>query len=132
MSTVTTRTASEFTVIDSSGWLEYLTEDSKAAVFAEYLESETTVVVPSIVLFEVYRHLSKNRGKALADRFAAQALQHRVVPMDEEIALAAATYGLQHRLSPANSIVYATARVCEAQLITSNTHFRGLQDVVIP
>jgi predicted nucleic acid-binding protein len=119
-------------VVDSSGWLEYLTEDAKAGSFASYLESGGPVVVPAMVLFEVYRHLAKHRGKALADRFAAQALQHQVVPMDEAIALAAANYGLQHRLSPANAIVYATARVCNTQLVTSNTHFRGLEDVVIP
>ncbi len=129
---MTTRTVTELSVVDSSGWLEYLTEDSKSSAFAEYLESESSVLIPSLVLFEVYRHLAKHRGNSVPDRFAVQALQHRVIPLDEAIALTAANFGLQHRLSPANAIVYATARVCHARLVTSNTHFRGLQDVVIP
>jgi predicted nucleic acid-binding protein len=118
--------------VDSSGWLEYLTEDSKAAAFAPYLEAEESVLVPAMVIYEVYRHLSKQRGKSLADHFAAQALHCRVVPMDETVALEAANLGLYHRLGPANAIVYATARVWQAQLITTNTHFRGLPGVIIP
>jgi toxin FitB len=129
---VTTRTASELYLVDSSGWLEYITEDSKAAAFGHYLENETSVVVPSIVVMEVYKHLARHRGKTLADRFLAQALQCRVVPLDEMIALAAANASLDHRLGMADAIVYATARSCQAQLVTSNTRFRGLPGVVIP
>jgi hypothetical protein len=32
----------------------------------------------------------------------------------------------------ADAIVYATARVCQAQLVTGNTHLRGLPGVIIP
>ena len=129
---MTTRSASELYLIDSSGWLEYLTEDSKADAFGHYLEGDASVLVPSIVIFEVYKHLVKNRGRTLADRFMSQVLQRRVVPLDETIALAAANVSIDHRLGGADAIVYATARVCEAQLVTANTHFRGLPGVIIP
>ncbi|MBZ5694308.1 MAG: type II toxin-antitoxin system VapC family toxin [Acidobacteriia bacterium] len=129
---MTTRSASELYVVDATGWLEYLTEDSKAAAFAHYLEGDASVLVPSLVIYEVYRHLAKHRGRALADRFASQALLRRVVPLDETIALAAANASLDHRLSGPDSIIYATARVCHAQLVTANTHFRGLPGVIIP
>lgn len=129
---MTTRTVSELFVVDSSGWLEYLTDDSKASAFAHYIENESAVVVPSLVLYEVYKHLAKNRGRALADRFISQALHRRVVSMDETIALAAANASLDHRLGGADAIIFATARVCQAQLVTANTHFRGLPGVIIP
>jgi len=129
---VTTRTASELYLVDSSGWLEYLSEDSKASAFGHYLEIESSVVVPSLVIFEVYKHLARQRGKPLADRFLAQVFHCRVVPLDEMIALAAANASLDHRLGMADSIVYATARSCQAQLVTSNTRFRGLPGVIIP
>jgi toxin FitB len=132
MSTVTTRSVSELYLIDSSGWLEYLTEDSKAGAFGHYLEGDALIIVPSLVVFEVYKHLAKNRGRSLADRFLTQALQRRIVPLDETIALEAANAGLDHRLGGADAIVYATARVCQAQLITTNTRFRGLPSVIIP
>ena len=129
---MTTRSASETYLVDSSGWLEYLTEDSKAAAFGHYLEGDASVIVPSLVLYEVYRHLAKQRGRTVADRFVSQALHRRVVPLDETIALAAANASLDHRLTPTDAIVYATARVCQAQLVTANTHFRGLPGIIIP
>jgi predicted nucleic acid-binding protein len=127
---VTTRSASELYVVDSSGWLEYLTEDSKAAAFAHYLEAEA-VLLPAIVLCEVYKHLAKHRGRTLAERFSSQAFQRRVVPLDETIALAAGNLSLEHRLSTTDAIVYATSRACQAQLVTADTHFRGLPGVII-
>jgi predicted nucleic acid-binding protein len=129
---VTTRSGSDLYLVDSTGWLEYLTEDSKAAAFGHYLEGEASVIVPSVVIFEVYRHLAKHRGRPLADRFASQALLRKVIPLDETVALAAANVSLDHRLTGTDAIVYATARVCQAQLVTANTHFRGLPGVIIP
>ena len=129
---MTTRSGSELYLVDSTGWLEYLTEDSKAPAFAHYLEGEASVLVPSVVIFEVYRHLAKQRGRTLADRFASQALLRKVIPLDETVALAAANVSLEHRLNGTDAIVYATARVLQAQLVTANTHFRGLPGVIIP
>ena len=129
---MTTASVSEQFVVDSSGWLEYLTEDSKAAAFGQYLEGEGEVLVPSIVIFEVYRHLAKQRGKAMAERFVSQTLQRNVIALDETIVLAAANLSLDHRLTMRDAIVYATARVCQAQLVTSDPHFRGLPGVIIP
>jgi toxin FitB len=126
------RSASELYVVDSAGWLEYMTDDAKANAFGHYLENEAAVLVPSLVIYEVYRQLSKHRGRVVADRFVSQALDRRVVPMDETIALAAANASLDHRLQGADAILYATARVCQAQLVTANTHFRGLSGVIIP
>lgn len=123
---------SETYLVDSTGWLEYLTEDAKAAAFAYYLEGDAPVIVPSLVLYEVYRHLAKQRGRTVADRFVAQALHRRVVPLDESIALAAANASIDHRLTSTDAIVYATARACQAQLVTANTHFRGLPGIIIP
>lgn len=129
---MSTRSGSETYLVDSSGWLEYLTEDSKAAAFGPYLEGEASVIVPSLVLYEVYRHLAKQRGRTVADRFVSQVLHRRVVPLDETIALAAANASLDHRLSATEAVIYATARVCQAELVTANTHFRGLPGIIIP
>src|SRR6202035_5383826 len=94
---VTTRSASDLYVVDSSGWLEYLTEDSKAAAFGHYLEGDAAVLLPSIVLCEVYKHLSKQRGRAIAERFVAQVFQRKVIPLDETIAVTAGNMSVEHR-----------------------------------
>jgi predicted nucleic acid-binding protein len=129
---VTTRSATELYLVDSSGWLEYLTEDTKASAFGHYLEAEGSVIVPTLVIHEVYKHLARQRGRTVADRFVSQALHYKVVPLDDTIALAAANASIERRLGTVDSIVYATARVCQAQLVTGNTRFRGLPAVIIP
>jgi predicted nucleic acid-binding protein len=129
---VIARNVSETYVVDSSGWLEYLTEDSKATAFGHYIEGDASVLLPSLVLCEVYKHLSKQRGRPVAERFMAQVFEHTVVPLDEAIAVAAGNLSVEHRLPMLDAIVYATARVCHAQLVTSDTHFRGLPGVIIP
>jgi predicted nucleic acid-binding protein len=129
---VTTRSASDLYVVDSSGWLEYLTEDLKAAAFAQYLEGDGSVLLPAIVLCEVYKHLAKHRGRNIAERFVTQAFQRQVVPLDDSIAIAAGNLAVEHRLNTTDAIVYATARVCQAQLVTTDTHYRGLPGVIIP
>jgi toxin FitB len=129
---VIARNVSDVYVVDSSGWLEYLTEDSKAAAFGHYLEGDAAVLLPSIVLCEVYKHLSKQRGRAIAERFVAQVFQRKVIPLDETIAVTAGNMSVEHRLPMPDAIVYATARVCQAHLVTADTHFRGLPGVIIP
>jgi predicted nucleic acid-binding protein len=122
-------TGSELILIDSSGWLEYLTDDEKAAAFAPYIEAADPVLVPAIVIFEVYRKLRAARGKTEADRFYSQALQRTVVPLDEHLAAAAAA--MEPRLPMADAIIYATARAHGARLITSDKDFEGLPGVTL-
>jgi predicted nucleic acid-binding protein len=129
MTTATIPSGSELWVVDSSGWLEYITEDTKAADFAPYIEGTKPILVPTIVVFEVYKKLRADRGKTVADRFYSQALQRTVVPLDEHLAVAAAA--MDHRLPMADAIIYATAQAFQAQLITSDTHFQGLPGVTL-
>jgi toxin FitB len=129
---VTIPTDSEPLVIDSSGWLEYLTDDVDAGRFARYIEREAPLTVPSVVMYEVYKKLFHDRGKTVADRFASQAMRHVVVPLDEMLALSAARLSLDHHLSMADAIIYATAQAQHATLVTGDQHFRDLPGVIIP
>jgi uncharacterized protein len=54
------------------------------------------------------------------------------VPLDEELALAAAQVGNTTKSAMAGSIIYATAQVHQAQLVTGDAAFRGLPGVIIP
>lgn len=128
---MTTPSASKLLLVDSSGWLEYFTDDSKAADFARYFEGSAQVLVPTIVLYEVYRKLSMLAGKPVADRFASQALSRKIAILDEDLALGAAYVSHRHGLAMADSIIYATAQRFNARLITSDTHFRGLPGVTL-
>jgi predicted nucleic acid-binding protein len=129
---VTATTVSELWLIDSSAWLEYLTQDTDAAKFAPFIESSSPTLVPTIVLYEVVKMLKRERGQTESDRFLSAALRRMVVPLDEELALAAAQVSNTTKLALADSILYATAQVHQAQLVTGDAAFRGLPGVIIP
>lgn len=121
--------ASDPVLVDSSGWLEYITSDSKADLFAPYLEGERPVLVPAIVLYEVRKILLQRQPKTIADLFVSEALRRTVVPVDQDTALAAAVISIQHALPMADALIYATAEKNGAELVTSDTHFNGLARV---
>ena len=129
---MTETTVSELLLIDSSAWLEYLTQDTDAPKFAPFIESESPCLVPTIVLYEVVKILMRRRGKTEADRFISAALRRTIVSLDEALALEAAQVSNTTKLAMADSIIYATARAHEAQLVTGDAAFRGLPGVIIP
>jgi predicted nucleic acid-binding protein len=126
---VTTPTDSEIYLVDSSGWIEYLSEGKRADFFAPYLKEEKRILVPTIVLYEVFKKLLRDHSKAVADRFASQAFRCIVASFDESIALAAAGVSLEFKLAMADAIIYTTAQAYQAQIVTGDLHFRGLPRV---
>jgi predicted nucleic acid-binding protein len=122
---VTATTASKLVVVDSSGWLEYLTEDTKADLFAPYLKSPASLLLPTIVVYEVYKTLLARKGSALAEVFAdhASSFRDHLIPLDTSLPFLAAGLSLAKGLHMADAIIYATAQAHGAQLITSDTHF---------
>lgn len=72
---MTATTATDTVVLDSFGWLEYLTSSEKAEVFAPYLEGEISILIPAIVLYEVRKILLLKGGKTLADIFLSEAFK---------------------------------------------------------
>lgn len=129
---MTATTGSEPVLVDSSGWLEYLTAGAKGRAFAPYIHANHHLIVPTIVLYEVYKKLLLSEGKTSADRFASDALRRRITPLDEDVAIAAAEIGVYRRLAMADAIIYATAQMYHAQLITADLAFQRLPGVTIP
>ena len=128
---MTIPTGSEVFLLDSSGWLEYVTDDVNAELFAPYIEGDFTLIVPTIVLYEVHKKLLQGRGKTEAERAASQLMQRSVLPLGEELALMAAKMSVELRLAMADAIVYATARAMEAPLITGDVDFQGLPGAIV-
>lgn len=128
---MTTPSASDPVLVDSSGWLEYITSDSKADLFSPYLEGQRPVLVPAIVLYEVRKLLLQRQPKTVADLFVSEALRHMVMSVDQEIALVAAVISIQYELPMADALIYAIAEKNEAELVTSDAHFKGLPRVTL-
>lgn len=117
-------------VVDSSGWLEFLTDGTLAGQYAARLRQPATVITPTIVLYEVYKHSKRLRGEEGAMDAVAAMQKTRIVPLNDELALIAADLSLEHKLPMADAIVLATARLHDAQVITSDADFEGVPGVV--
>lgn len=122
---------SDLVLVDSSGWIEFLGDGPLADRFAPYFDRDERIVVPAIVLYEVYKKLLSASGSTAADGFLSAALRTRVVPIDGRIALAAARISLDRHLAMADSMIYATAVDTGAQVVTSDKHFQGLPGATV-
>jgi len=129
--TGTMKNESDLVLVDSSGWVEFLGEGPLAGKFAPYFEREENLLVPVIVLYEVYKKLLSAQGSTTADRFLSAALRMKIVPLDEHLALLSARISLERRLAMADAMIYATATVAGAHLVTSDAHFQGLPGVTV-
>lgn len=116
-------------VVDSSGWLEYLTDGPLADQYASRLRKPATVLTPTIVMYEVYKHSKRLRGEDGALDAVAAMQKTRVVPLNDELALIAADMSLAHKLPMADAIVLATALLYEAEVVTSDADFEGVPGV---
>jgi len=119
------------TLVDSSGWVEYFADGPLASEFAPYLEDFTEVVTPTIVIFEVYRVIRRQRSEEDALTAVAQMQKTVVVDLDQFLALTAADMSIEHHLAMADAIVYATAQVNGAGMVTADSDFEGLDGATV-
>jgi toxin FitB len=124
-------TASDPILIDSSGWMHYLTAGAKADLYLPYFTGDSSLLVPTIVVYEVRKVLLHKHSQTAADLFVSEALRRTVVPFDEQLALSSASVSMQYQLPMADAIVYATALLHGATLIVSDQHFQNLPGVLI-
>lgn len=117
-------------LVDSCGWLEYLADGPLAGEFAPYFEKPAEIVTPAIVVYEVAKKIWKEQGREKALLVAAQMQQTLLVPFDGHIALKAAEISIRWKLPAADAVVYATASILGCQVVTSDSHFKGLPGVI--
>jgi toxin FitB len=116
-------------VVDSSGWIEYLSGGGNAAFFRKPIESTEPLLVPSLSLLEVYRHMLRHVGRDEALNVVAAMRSGTVVDLDDRLALEAAELSVATKLALADSIILATARAHDAELWTQDSDFEGLEGV---
>lgn len=116
-------------VVDSSGWLEFFADGPNANAFASPLGARTSLVVPSITIYEVFKVVMRQRGEDAALQAAALMQQGMIADLSPSLAMVAAKTSLENALPMADSIILATARFHNATLWTQDDHFAGLQGV---
>lgn len=116
-------------LVDTSAWIEWLIDSPAAGKVGEQLPDQAEWLVPTMVQLELTKWLTRELGEDKADQVVAFTQVCRVVPLDTEIALAAAEACRVHKLATADAIIFATARVHKATLVTCDRHFDGLTGV---
>lgn len=116
-------------VVDSSGWLEYLADGVNADFFAPAIEDPDHLIVPTLSILEVFKWVLRERGEGAALQAAALMQQGNVVELDAGLAIRAAKAGLEHKLPLADSVMLATAQAYGATLWTQDADFRAVPGV---
>lgn len=112
-------------VVDSSGWLDYFIDTDRAVLFAPAIEDTANLVVPVIVLYEVFKKVLRERGEDDALQIASVIQTGNIVDLDIALAMSAARFPLPL----ADSLIYATAQQFQATLWTQDEHFEHLPGV---
>jgi predicted nucleic acid-binding protein len=116
-------------VVDSSAWIEYFTGGPNAKFFELPILNQAELVVPTMVLLEVYKHIRRHQGRDEALKAIAGMKQGEIQVLDERLALYAAEIGVEDGLPLADSVILATARLHEATLWTQDSDFEGMDGV---
>jgi len=116
-------------LVDTSAWIEWLIGSATGDAVAELLPDQADWLVPTMVQLELAKWLAREVGEDKADQVIAFTQVCQVVPLDTEIALAAAEACREHKLATADAIVLATARARGASILTCDAHFEGLPGI---
>ncbi len=117
-------------VVDTSVWVEWLTGSSLGRSLFKEIPDRGECIVPTIVQLELSKWLMREADEDRADQVIAYTQKCVVVPLDTQLALLAAELHSQYRLATADAIVYATAQVQGAKLLTCDAHFAKLPAVL--
>ncbi len=117
-------------VLDTPGWIEIFADGPRACEFRARMDAAQRIIVPTIVLYEVYKTIRRQRSEPEALAAVARLRACEVVSLDGQLALEAADISLQHGLAMADAVVYATALGNDAELVTGDGNFAELPGVV--
>ena len=118
-------------LVDSSGWIEYLAERSKADLFAPYIEGSEPLLSSAIQVYEIYKVVRRDLNEERAIEAVSALRTTTIEPLAEGLALEAADVALEYGLAMADAIIFATASRHEAELVTGDADFDGLPRVTL-
>ena len=116
-------------IVDSSGWLEYFANGKNAEIFAPIIIDIEKLIVPTIILYEVFKKVLQQRDETQAIKAIAIMQQGSIVELTNSIAINAAKLSIENKLPMADSIILTTARECDAVLWTQDDDFREIEGV---
>ncbi len=116
-------------IIDSSGWLEYFSDGPNAKHYLPPLNDTSTLIVPVITIYEVFKVVLRESSEDLALQAVAAMLKGKVIDLTIIIAMKASKLSLRHDLPMADSIILATAREYKCVIWTQDSDFQHIEGV---
>lgn len=117
-------------VVDTSAWIECLEGSDLGQKLADELPAPSGWLVPTIVQLELLKWALREDGPDKAEEILSfTSTDFTVIPLDTAIAAYAAELGSHHKLAIADSIIYATAQLHNADLLTCDRQFENLPGV---
>ena len=104
-------------------------DDKLADKYQNYLIDQDNLLVPAIILYEVYKILKREIGEEKALLAAGFMKNSTVIPLDETLALAAADIALQESLGMADAIIVAVSQSHNYTIISSDSDLKDQPNV---
>lgn len=110
-------------VVDSSAWLAYFADEPTADFFSDAIEDTELLITPSVCIYEVFKVVLRERGEDDAFVAIAAMQQGQVIDLDADLAIEAASVGIEEELAFADSVIYTITQRHSATLWTQDAHF---------
>ncbi len=116
-------------LVDSSGWLEYLSDSKNAKLFAPAIEKTDDLIVSTINIYEIYKKILNEKDENTAIQIIGLMQQAKVVEVNSSIAIQAAKLSVAQKIPMADSLIYTTAQQFKAIVWTQDNDFKDLENV---
>lgn len=116
-------------LVDTCGWIEYMAGTENAKNFREEILDTESLIVPTIVIYEVFKKFTFDFNEDTALEIIAEMKQGQVIQLDDNISIYAAKLSIEKKLPMADAIIYATGLLKDATILTQDNHFEGLAGV---
>ena len=116
-------------LVDSSGWLSYFADEPNAKYFLGPLNETDSLVVPTVVIYEVFKVVLRESSENEALLAAVAMRKGTVVDLTTSRAIAASRLSLEHKLPMADGIILATAKEFGAAIWTQDSDFKNIRGV---
>lgn len=116
-------------LVDSCGWLEYVTGGANADFFEAALLDTGRLIVPTLCLYEVGKRMLITQGEAAALEVLEMMQKSRVVQLAPVDHFAAAKTSVLHKLAMADALIWQTAQSLGATLYTQDGGLKAMSGV---
>jgi len=116
-------------IVDTSLWIEFFAGTTLDISVMNAIRQTDKLYVPVICLYEVRKKFIIDDDFEKAGLAVDIMKIGKVIDMDSEIAVLASDISKRHKLPMADSIIYATAQIHDAEIYTQDKHFENLERV---